>query len=66
LRIANDDSGHASVLEIMGVIDDVPGSADVETWPAEFPINQARQNHFTGAIRTSQNARDLGRPSAVS
>jgi macrolide transport system ATP-binding/permease protein len=42
----------------VGVIDDVrEGPLDVETWPAEyFPINQARQNYFTLAVRTSQNA----------
>ena len=45
-RIANDESGHAAVWEIVGVVDDVrEGPLDVETWPAEyFPINQARQN----------------------
>ena len=56
-RIADDESGHAAVWEIVGVIDDVrEGPLDVETWPAEyFPLNQARQNDFTLAVRTSQN-----------
>jgi macrolide transport system ATP-binding/permease protein len=57
-RIANDEAGQPSVWEIVGVIDDVrEGPLDVETWPAEyFPLNQARQNYFALAVRTSQNA----------
>ena len=57
-RIANDESGRPSVWEIVGVVDDVrEGALDVETWPAEyFPIDQTRQNEFSLAVRTSQDA----------
>jgi macrolide transport system ATP-binding/permease protein len=57
-RIANDESGHPSEWEIVGVVDDVrEGPLDVETWPAEyFPINQTRQNVFNLVVSTSQDA----------
>jgi macrolide transport system ATP-binding/permease protein len=57
-RIANDEMGRPSVWEIVGVVDDVrEGALDVESWPAEyFPINQTRQNEFSLAVRTSQDA----------
>jgi predicted permease len=57
-RIANDESGRPSVWEIVGVIDDVrEGALDTEMWLAEyFPINQTRQNEFSLAVRTSQDA----------
>jgi macrolide transport system ATP-binding/permease protein len=57
-RIANDESGHPSEWEIVGVVDDVrEGPLDVETWRAEyFPINQTRQNVFNLVVSTSQDA----------
>ncbi len=57
-KIANDESGHPSVWEIVGVVDDVhEGALDGENWPAEyFPINQTRQNDFILVVRTSQDA----------
>ena len=43
-RIADDEGGHPSEWEIVGVVEDVhEGPLDVDTWPAEyFPINQTR------------------------
>jgi len=57
-RIANDEGGHPSVWEIVGVVDDVrEGPLDVETWPAEyFPINQTRDHFFSLVVRTGQDA----------
>jgi predicted permease len=57
-KIANDESGHPSEWEIVGVVDDVrEGPLDVETWPAEyFPINETRQNVFNLVVSTSQDA----------
>jgi predicted permease len=57
-RIANDEMGRPSTWEIVGVVDDVrEGPLDVDTWPAEyFPINQTRDNYFTLAVRTGQDA----------
>jgi predicted permease len=57
-RIANDEGGHPSVWEIVGLVDDVrEGPLDVETWPAEyFPINQTREHYFGLAVRTGQDA----------
>ena len=54
-RIANDEGGHPSVWEIVGVVDDVrEGPLDVETWPAEyFPINQT-QRPFVSAWRCAR------------
>jgi predicted permease len=60
-RIANDEGGRPSEWEIVGVVDDVrEGSLDSDIWPAEyFPINQARQNTFSLAVRTRQDAATL-------
>jgi macrolide transport system ATP-binding/permease protein len=60
-RIANDEGGHPSIWEIVGVVDDVrEGPLDVETWPAEyFPINQTRDHFFSLAVRTGQDAGTL-------
>jgi hypothetical protein len=60
-KIADFDLSPKSVREIVGVVDDVrEGPLDVDTWPAEyFPINQARQNTFSLAVRTSQDAGTL-------
>jgi macrolide transport system ATP-binding/permease protein len=57
-KIANDEGGHPSTWEIVGVVDDVrEGPLDVETWPAEyFPINQTRDRSFSLAVRTGQDA----------
>jgi predicted permease len=57
-RIANDEMGRPSTWEIVGVVDDVrEGPLDVDAWPAEyFPINQTRDNYFTLAVRTGQDA----------
>jgi predicted permease len=56
LRIANEEGGHPSTWEIVGVVDDVrEGPLDVETWPAEyFPISQTRDLFFSLAVRTGQ------------
>ncbi len=60
-QIANDEGGHPSVWEIIGVVDDIrEGPLDGDIWPAEyFPINQARQNTFSLAVRTQQDAATL-------
>jgi macrolide transport system ATP-binding/permease protein len=60
-RIANDEGGHPSIWEIVGLVDDVrEGPLDVETWPAEyFPINQTREHYFSLAVRTGQDAGTL-------
>jgi macrolide transport system ATP-binding/permease protein len=60
-RIADDEGGVASQWEIVGVIDDLrEGPLDADVEPAEyFPINQARQNSFTLAVRTAQDAASL-------
>jgi predicted permease len=57
-RIANEEGGHPSTWEIVGVVDNVrEGPLDVETWPAEyFPINQTRDLFFSLAVRTGQDA----------
>ncbi len=60
-RIANDESGRPSVWEIVGVVDEVrEGPLDVNIWPAEyFPINQTRDQYFSLAVRTQQDAGSL-------
>ena len=60
-RIVNDEGGRQSEWEIVGVIEDVrEGSLDTDIWPAEyFPINQARQNAFSLAVHTRQDAATL-------
>ena len=60
-RIVNDEGGHPSMWEIVGVVDDVrEGPLDVETWPAEyFPINNTRDHFFSLAVRTGQDAGTL-------
>ncbi|MGB6689567.1 MAG: ABC transporter permease [Terracidiphilus sp.] len=60
-KIADDEGGVATVWEIVGVVDDVrEGPLDAAVSPAEyFPIDQARQNFFTLAVRTSQDAATL-------
>jgi predicted permease len=60
-RIANDELGRPSIWEIVGVVEDVrEGPLDVDTWPAEyFPINQTRDNYFSLAVRTEQDAGSL-------
>ncbi len=60
-RIVNDEGGRQSEWEIVGVVEDVrEGSLDTDIWPAEyFPINQARQNTFSLAVRTRQDAATL-------
>ena len=57
-RIANNEGGHPSEWEIVGVVEDVhEGPLDVDTWPAEyFPINQTRDHYFSLAVRTGQDA----------
>ena len=57
-RIADDEGGHPSEWEIVGVVEDVhEGPLDVDTWPAEyFPINQTRDHYFSLAVRTGQDA----------
>lgn len=57
-RIANDEGGHPSVWEIVGLVDDVrEGPLDVKTWPVEyFPINQTREHNLGLAVRTGQDA----------
>lgn len=58
-RIANNEGGHASVWEIVGVIDDIrEGPLDVDIAPTEyFPINQTGDPFFTLVVRTPQDAR---------
>jgi macrolide transport system ATP-binding/permease protein len=60
-QIADDEGGRSSVWEIVGVVDDIrEGPLDADTSPAEyFPINQARQNTFSLAVRTRQDAATL-------
>jgi predicted permease len=60
-QIADDEGGRPSVWEIVGVVDDIrEGPLDADTSPAEyFPINQARQNTFSLAVRTWQDAATL-------
>jgi macrolide transport system ATP-binding/permease protein len=60
-KIADFDLSPKSVREIIGVVDDVrEGPLDITAWPAEyFPINQARQNSFSLAVRTQQDAATL-------
>jgi predicted permease len=60
-KIADFDLSPKSVREIIGIIDDVrEGPLDITAWPAEyFPINQARQNSFSLAVRTQQDAATL-------
>jgi predicted permease len=60
-RIENDEGGLPSEWEIVGVADDVrEGALDGDIWPAEyFPISQARQNTFSLAVRTQQDAAAL-------
>jgi macrolide transport system ATP-binding/permease protein len=57
-RIANDEGGHASVWEIVGVIDDIrEGPLDVDIAPTEyFPINQTGDHSFVMVVRTRQDA----------
>ena len=57
-RIADNEGGHPSEWEIVGVVEDVhEGPLDVDTWPAEyFPINQTRDHYFSLAVRTGQDA----------
>lgn len=57
-RIADNEGGHPSTWEIVGVVEDVhEGPLDVDTWPAEyFPINQTRDHYFSLAVRTRQDA----------
>jgi predicted permease len=66
-RIDNDEGGRPSEWEIVGVVDDLrEGALDSDIWPAEyFPIPQARQNTFSLAVRTRQDAAAL-LPSVVS
>jgi macrolide transport system ATP-binding/permease protein len=54
--IANDEGGHPSVWQIVGVVDDVrEGPLDVHIAPTEyFPMNQIGEHSFTLAVRTSQ------------
>jgi macrolide transport system ATP-binding/permease protein len=57
-RIADNEGGHPSEWEIVGVVEDVhEGPLDVDSWPAEyFPINQTRDHYFSLAVRTGQDA----------
>jgi macrolide transport system ATP-binding/permease protein len=57
-RITDNEGGHPSEWEIVGVVEDVhEGPLDVDTWPAEyFPINQTRDHYFSLAVRTGQDA----------
>ena len=57
-RIVNDEGGRTSVWQIVGVVDDVrEGPLDVDTWPAEyFPISQTRDQDFSLAVRSRQDA----------
>jgi macrolide transport system ATP-binding/permease protein len=54
--IANDEGGHPSVWQIVGVVDDVrEGPLDAHIAPTEyFPMNQIGEHSFTLAVRTSQ------------
>jgi macrolide transport system ATP-binding/permease protein len=60
-RIADDEGGKPAQWIIVGVIEDVrEGPLDAPVAAAEyFPINQTRQNEFSLAVRTSQNAGSL-------
>jgi macrolide transport system ATP-binding/permease protein len=57
-KIADDEGGRPSQWEIVGVIEDVrEGPLDSPVADSEyFPINQTRQNTFSLAVRTSQDA----------
>jgi macrolide transport system ATP-binding/permease protein len=57
-RIADDEGGHPSVWQIVGVIDDIrEGPLDVDIAPTEyFPINQTGDHFFTLVVRTRQDA----------
>jgi len=57
-RIADDEGGNPAEWTIVGVIEDVrEGPLDAPVAAAEyFPINQTRQNEFSLAVRTSQDA----------
>jgi macrolide transport system ATP-binding/permease protein len=54
--IANDEGGHPSVWQIVGVVGDVrEGPLDAHIAPTEyFPMNQIGEHSFTLAVRTSQ------------
>jgi predicted permease len=54
--IANDEGGHPSVWQIVGVVDDLrEGPLDAHIAPTEyFPMNQIGEHSFTLAVRTSQ------------
>jgi predicted permease len=60
-RIADNEGGHPTEWEIVGVVEDVrEGPLDVETLPAEyFPIYQTQDHYFTLAVRTGQEAGTL-------
>jgi predicted permease len=60
-RIADDEGGHPTEWEIVGVVEDIrEGSLDVETWPAEyFPMSQTPNQGFTLAVRTGTEAGTL-------
>ena len=57
-KIADDEGGKPAEWVIVGVIEDVrEGPLDAPVAAAEyFPINQTRQNNFSLAVRTSQDA----------
>jgi len=59
--IANDEGGHASVWQIVGIVDDLrEGPLDANIAPTEyFPMNQIGEHSFTLAVRTSQQESEL-------
>ena len=55
-KIGNTDLSPKSIVEIVGVVDDVKdGSLDAATWPAiYYPFNQSPDTYFSLVVRTSQ------------
>jgi predicted permease len=60
-KIANEEGGHPSVWEIVGVVDDLhEGPLDAEVKPTEyFPVNQSLDHTFNLAVRTSQDPANI-------
>jgi predicted permease len=59
--IGDYEGGHASLREIIGIVDDVrEGPLDADVMPSEyFPMNQTLDHDFTLVVRTRQDAAAL-------
>jgi macrolide transport system ATP-binding/permease protein len=55
-KIVDEEGGHTTSWQIVGVVDDIrEGALDATVSPTEyFPINQARQGSFKLVVRTSE------------